>query len=181
MDRPNLLLITTDQQRFDTIAHAANCYTGDTNDAIFTPHLNYLLGSGTHFRRCYSDAPICMAARATIMTGRHGHRNDYHQNGGKTVPMTRHPTLPGVLGYAGYQTRAIGKMHFNPLRAHYGFQHMQLLPDYLREMKERGHSPMDHGLGQNEMEPGFATVHGKVFGRTSAKNQSGCSGIKAIA
>ncbi|MEL7238634.1 MAG: sulfatase-like hydrolase/transferase [Planctomycetota bacterium] len=35
---------------------------------------------------------------------------------------------------------------------------MELLPDYLRDMQSRGITPMDHGMGQNEMEPVFATT-----------------------
>ena len=61
MNRPNILLITTDQQRFDTIAALGNSH-------IFTPHLNWLTDEGTSFDRCYADCPICMPSRATIMT-----------------------------------------------------------------------------------------------------------------
>ena len=57
-ERPNVLLITTDQQRFDTI-HAAG------NDAIFTPHLNWLCDTGIRFSRGYTDCPVCAPARAT--------------------------------------------------------------------------------------------------------------------
>jgi len=64
-DRPNILLITTDQQRFDTI-HAAG------NPHIFTPHLNWLLNEGIHFTRCYSDCPVCIPARATPFSSRSG-------------------------------------------------------------------------------------------------------------
>ena len=56
-DRPNVVLITTDQQRFDTI-HAAG------NQHIYTPHLDWLVDQGVQFTRCYTDAPICVAARA---------------------------------------------------------------------------------------------------------------------
>ncbi|MCZ7646683.1 MAG: sulfatase-like hydrolase/transferase [Planctomycetota bacterium] len=144
----HLLLITTDQQRWDTI-HAAG------NPHIRTPHLNWLLDSGIHFSRCYSDAPICMAARCTIMTGRHGYTNQYMGNQPNT-PMDARTSLPGILARHGYQTRAEGKMHFSPNRGHFGFEHMEILDDYYRYMKQHPHLgvPTDHGLGQNEMEPG---------------------------
>jgi len=152
-ERPNIILITTDQQRFDTI-HAAG------NDHIFTPHLDWMCDRGIRFSRAYTDAPLCVAARATIMTGRQGFSNNLTDNSGKVMPMADHPTLPGILTEAGYQTRAVGKMHFQPRRANYGFEHMELLEEYYRHMArhpDRG-VPMNHGIGQNEMVPVLSTV-----------------------
>jgi len=158
MSPPNILLITTDQQRFDTIHAAVEGYPG--NPYIRTPHLNWLCDNGIRFTRCYTDAPVCIAARTTIMTGRHGYTNKQTSNAGETLPIDPVRSLPGLMTSAGYQTRAVGKMHFLPNRAHYGFEHMEILDDYYQEMAvhpERGR-PTDHGLGQNEMEPAIATV-----------------------
>lgn len=51
-------------------------------------------------------------------------------------------------------------MHFTPERARYGFDEMILPADYYQEMARSGSSvqPMRHGLGQNELFPGLATV-----------------------
>lgn len=152
--RPNILLVTTDQQRFDTI-HAAG------NPAIFTPHLNWLLAQGIQFTRAYVDCPISCPSRATLMTGRHAFTNGMRTNTTNEACLAANPTLPGILARAGYQTRAIGKMHFHPMRAHYGFEHMELPHDYYRAMARRGADagvPKDHGIGENEMEPVFSTV-----------------------
>ena len=73
MAKPNILLITTDQQRFDTI-HALG------NDYIYTPHMNWLADEGISFRRAYADCPVCMPSRASIMTGRHGYALGYTNN-----------------------------------------------------------------------------------------------------
>jgi arylsulfatase A-like enzyme len=64
------------------------------------------------------------------------------------------------LSDCGYGTAAIGKMHFTPQRARYGFGEMLLPDDYYRAMAESGNplQPMRHGLGQNELYPGMATV-----------------------
>ncbi len=62
--RPNLLLIVTDQQRFDTIRALGNPH-------IRTPHLDWLVDTGVTFTRAYSDAPICVPARSTLITGLH--------------------------------------------------------------------------------------------------------------
>ena len=152
-DRPNILLITTDQQRFDTI-HAGG------NPFIRTPHLNWLADRGVRFSRCYSDAPVCVPARTTIMTGRAGYRSNLTLNAADVRPIDSAMSLPGLLTRAGYQTRAHGKMHFIPQRKNYGFEHMELLEDYYRYMaKHPEHGiPSDHGMGQNEMEPVISTV-----------------------
>ena len=151
-DRPNLILITTDQQRWDALGRAES----ELSRAAWTPHLNWLCDQGVRFTRGYTDCPICVAARASIMTGRHGWRQGLIGNAQQPVPQATHPTLPGLLTAAGYQTRAVGKMHFNPVRANYGFEHVELPYDYVREMRRRGGlQPFAHGMGQNEMEPAF--------------------------
>lgn len=152
-ERPNILLITTDQQRFDTLHAGGNPY-------IRTPHLNWLLDRGIHFSRCYSDAPLCVPARATMMTGRTGYRNNLTTNADDIRPIDSSTSLPGLLTQAGYQTRAQGKMHFAPRRKNYGFEHMELLEDYYRYMSKHPEYgiPSDHGMGQNEMEPVISTV-----------------------
>ena len=150
-ERPNILLITTDQQRFDTI-HAHG------NNHIYTPHLNWLADEGISFSRCYATSPICMASRLSIMTGMHGHSLGMTGNDDRVFPMRGRPTLPGVLTASGYQTRAQGKMHFAPMRANYGFEHMELPSDFYRGIVNSPHVPKGHGVGENEIEPVISTV-----------------------
>ncbi len=151
-DQHNLLLITTDQQRFDTIA-AGGC------PWMRTPHLDWMCDQGVRFTRTYADCPVCVPSRYSIMTGRHAFRQQTEFNPWRPAGIDRSRTLPALLGAAGFQTRAIGKMHFVPERDHNGFQHMELLPDYYRQAARRGLRPMDTGLGQNELAPALATVH----------------------
>ena len=153
MSRPNILLITTDQQRFDTIAALGNKH-------IYTPHLNWLVDEGITFTRCYADCPICMPSRATIMTGKMGTTLGLVENKDEIMPMAAHDTLPAILTRNGYQTRAQGKMHFSPMRANYGFEHMELPMDYYIERNRdiKGGIPKAHGVGENELEPVISTV-----------------------
>lgn len=60
--RPNILLITTDQQRFDTIRSLGN-------PLIRTPHIDHLVRNGIAFTSAYSDCPVCIPARWTLMNG----------------------------------------------------------------------------------------------------------------
>ena len=147
MERPNILLITTDQQRFDTI-HALG------NKEIFTPHLNWLVDEGITFNRCYSACPVCMPARATIMTGKEAYTHGLTGNSNDCLPMRDHVTFPKLLTENGYQTRAEGKLHFFPMRATYGIEHADLPMDYFNEMRKYGkYSTRHHGVGENEVEP----------------------------
>lgn len=152
----HILLITTDQQRFDTL----NCLG---NQSIFTPHLNYLAESGITFTRCYADCPICVPGRTTIMTGQRGFESGVVSNATHETVMTavakERTTLPALLTDAGYQTKAMGKMHFEPARAHYGFEEMTLPLDYMRQYDKRHDAaPKRHGVGECEMEPVISTV-----------------------
>jgi arylsulfatase len=82
--------------------------------------LDQLARNGTRFSRAYSECPICIPARRTLMTGTttrtHG---DRAFNPG--APMPDLPTLAGTFREAGYQTYAVGKLHVYPPRDRIGF------------------------------------------------------------
>ena len=59
--RPNILLLCTDQQRWDAL-HAAG------NDDIATPNLDRLAEQGTLFEQCYVQNPVCAPSRSSLMT-----------------------------------------------------------------------------------------------------------------
>ena len=65
-DRPNLVFIFSDQQRYDTM----RCYG---NDWIQTPSLNALASKSLVFQNAYVTQPVCTPARASIMTGLYPH------------------------------------------------------------------------------------------------------------
>lgn len=150
---PNILLITTDQQRHDTTGPTAPTF-------LRTPHLDILGREGIRFSAAYAECPICVPARVSIMTGKSVFSHRVAENSSTAPAMGRDDTLPSGLRAMGYQTAAIGKMHFTPERARHGFDEMILPTDYYREMARKGYQPqpMRHGLGQNELYPGMATV-----------------------
>lgn len=160
MEKENIILITTDQQRFDTIQSLGNKH-------IFTPHLNYMVAEGISFTRCYADCPICVPSRTNIMIGKKGYNstvvsNKSHESVMKEYLQNR-KTLPAVLTDNGYQTKVVGKMHFEPARVNYGFEHMELPLDYLREhdKNQQVARPKAHGVGECEFEPVISTVNAK--------------------
>ena len=111
----NLLFITTDQQRFDSLP----CYG---LDFIRTPNLDRLAREGMVFERAYTPAPLCVPMRAALMTGQWPAtlgvlgNNHWFPSGPGGAPV-----WPEASTAAGYRTAAIGKMHFHPWDARLGF------------------------------------------------------------
>lgn len=101
-DRPNFLLLVTDQHRADHLG----CYG---NSIIETPHIDGLARRGVRFEGCYVANPFCMPNRASLMTGRMPSSHGVRTNG---IPLAkRNRTFVELLGDAGYRTALIGKSH----------------------------------------------------------------------
>ena len=83
-ERPNILLITTDQQRWDAVG-------GTGPSFLRTPHFDHLCREGVRFNRAYSDCPVCVPARRTIMTGQQAHTHGMTEN---SVPVPVATTTP---------------------------------------------------------------------------------------
>lgn len=105
-NRPNILHIFTDQQRFDTIGALGN-------SIIKTPNLDRLVREGTNFNRTYSPSPECVPARASMITGWYPPRTECYCNE-QAMPPEDTPTLMSILANHGYDTIGIGKCHFSP-------------------------------------------------------------------
>jgi arylsulfatase A-like enzyme len=139
--KPNVLVLFTDQQRFDTIKAAGF-------DHMITPNLDRLVGEGCLFENAYTPNPVCIPARHNLITGltarTHGYPNNAHKPMDSAIP-----TLPRILSDNGYITRAIGKMHFQPPRRHHGFDKMELMEElpYKREDDEYAMYLKEVGLG----------------------------------
>ena len=71
--RPNIVLIITDQQRFDTIAAAGF-------DHMITPNLDRLVREGVCFSHMYVTSPSCAPSRASLFTGLYPHTNGVFRN-----------------------------------------------------------------------------------------------------
>ncbi len=106
-NRPNILLITSDQQHFDTLGFA--------NPHIRTPALDRLAREGTHFTRAYCNNPTCTPSRASIITGMYPSTHGAWSLGTKLPEDV--PTVGHRFVDAGYSTALIGKAHFQPLRS----------------------------------------------------------------
>jgi len=101
----NILLITTDQMRFD----ALGCNGGLVAK---TPVIDKLAREGINYQRAHNQNVVCMPARATIMTGQYVSTHGVWMNGVALPEET--PTIAHWLQDHGYQTALLGKAHFEP-------------------------------------------------------------------
>jgi len=65
-ERPHIILIMTDQQRFDTLA--AWGY-----GQMITPHMDRIAAEGVSFRQAYCPGATCISSRAATFTGMYAH------------------------------------------------------------------------------------------------------------
>lgn len=105
MTRPNILLITSDQQRGD-------CY-GFEGRRVKTPHLDQMAADGTRFSACVTPNVVCQPSRASILTGQLPLTHGVHDNGIDLDPAVGRNGFAGALSAAGYDTRFVGKAHFS--------------------------------------------------------------------
>jgi len=112
LQRPNIILITTDQQRGD-------CLGIENHPVVQTPLLDWVAASGTRFSRAYSACPVCVPARRTTLTGRKAVNHGVLCNAQLDLP---YPTIASCLRDAGYQTHLVGKGHFGPAPTECGFE-----------------------------------------------------------
>jgi len=101
-EKPNIIYIFSDQHRGDTLG----CVGHPT---VITPNLDRLASEGVVFSKCFTNSPLCMPARATMMTGQyvceHGvWKNDIEAN-------SKSPSHVRNIRDAGYHTALIGKTH----------------------------------------------------------------------
>jgi arylsulfatase A-like enzyme len=104
MARPNILFITSDQQRGD-------CY-GFRGRNVSTPHLDLLASEGTSLETVITPCLVCQPARASILTGLLPRTHRVHDNGIDLEADIGEKGFAGSLSASGYRTAKIGKAHF---------------------------------------------------------------------
>lgn len=118
MSKRNVLLITSDQQHWNTLGHL--------NPEVKTPALDQLAEQGTTFTQAYCPNPTCTPTRASLITGKYPSQHGAYSLGTK-LPETE-PTLGDYLHQVGYQTALVGKAHFQPLRGTDDFSTLESYP-----------------------------------------------------
>lgn len=159
--QPNVLLITTDHWPASLLGIAGH-------PAIQTPTLDHLARSGTRYTNAYSECPVCIPARRTLMTGTtprtHGDRIF------KVLePMPNFPTLAQTFRDANYQAYAVGKLHVYPQRDRIGFDDVILaeegrpilgaIDDYDLWLAEQGYPGEGYGHGMSNNDYAYRPWH----------------------
>jgi len=101
-EKPNILWICTDQQRFDTLGCMGNRF-------VRTPHLDAMAESGVLFEHAYCQSPVCTPSRVSFLSGRYPHATGVTQNGQSVLP--RETFVTKLLADAGYVGGLSGKLH----------------------------------------------------------------------
>ena len=153
--KPNILFIISDQFRWDCLSIAGH-------PTVETPNLDDIASSGVRFTNAYSSCPSCIAARASIFTGKNPDHTGFlgyeDCNDWDFENM-----LPQMLRDDGYQTHCVGKTHFYPQRKHCGFEGLDsyeasqnldgdYVNDYFEWVNEKTDGKLherDLGLGSN--------------------------------
>ena len=154
-ESPNVLLICTDHWPGRLLGCAGH-------PIIQTPTLDRLARNGVRFPNSYSECPVCIPARRTLMTGTtcrtHG---DRVFNTTLEMPAGT-PTIAQTFRKAGYQTYAVGKLHVYPQRDRIGFDDVILceegriqfgtFDDYELFLGDRGYAGKQfaHGMCNND-------------------------------
>ena len=102
VDRPNIIFILTDDQRFDALGYAGN-------ELIHTPEMDKLAEAGTYFSNAMVTTPICAASRASLISGVYERTHRFNFQTGDIREEYMANAYPKVLRQSGYHTGFYGK------------------------------------------------------------------------
>ena len=136
-EQPNILWFSGD----DMAVHGISAYDSRFSDMKITPNIDRIAEEGVRFERCYVSNSVCAPSRATLLTGKHSHKNGKYGN----IEPYNHDQMQfqKLIGQGGYQSAIIGKTHLPG--SIQGFDYWETLPG--------------HGLYEN---PVFITAEGRV-------------------
>lgn len=120
--RPNIVFIMSD----DHAAQAISAYGHPVSRLAPTPNIDRIAEEGAIFLDNYCANSICGPSRASVLTGKHSHKNGFMRNWAKGFDGTQQ-TISKILQQNGYQTAVIGKWHL--ISKPTGFDYWKILND----------------------------------------------------
>ena len=154
MDKPNILLITSDQQHWNAI--------GTRNPEVSTPNLDRLAKAGVSFSRAYCPNPTCTPSRSSLITGLYPSQHGAWSLGTKLPEDVQ--TIGDILGQSGYKTALVGKAHFQPLASSPEFPSLEAYPtlqdlEFWRTYSERFYGFHHVELARNHVNEAHVGQH----------------------
>lgn len=104
-DKPNILLIITDQQSAESTSFNLG------HRYLNTPNMDYLAENGVTFTNAYCANPLCVPSRSSMFTGRYPHELNIQTNENKRIDPVMFPVLGTIFSNNGYETGYVGKWH----------------------------------------------------------------------
>lgn len=120
--RPNIIFILSD----DHATQAISAYGHPISKIARTPNIDRIAENGAIFLNNYCANSISGPSRASILTGKHSHKNGFLANWNKEFDGSQQ-TLPKIFQENGYKTAIVGKWHL--LSKPTGFEHWMILRD----------------------------------------------------
>ena len=105
-EKPNIIFFFTDDQSYDTQKDFGN-------PDVITPNLDRLANEGLVFLRHYNTTAICMASRASVMTGQYEYKTGCNFSHGHLGTKQWSTSYPVLLRQAGYRVGFAGKFGFS--------------------------------------------------------------------
>ncbi|MFW6309353.1 MAG: sulfatase [bacterium] len=120
-EKPNILMIMTDQHRADMMTCAGR-------DEVPTPNIDRIAENGIRITNANCPYPVCLASRSSLLTGMYAHNTGAINNSDRLD--WRYRTITHHFADNGYLTGLIVKMHFNDVHNH-GFEYYMSINDWL--------------------------------------------------
>lgn len=149
-DKPNIIVVYTDDQRWDTLGHM--------------PAVSRLADEGVYFTNSFVTTPVCGPSRASLLTGRLASTQGITLNEGASSQFDPSDTIAVRLQAQGYTTALFGK-YLNGYRDQFpnvppGWSEWRVFRDAIQDLFSAGSLHVDPVLSENgqfKREIGYST------------------------
>ena len=135
MNKPNIIFILSDQQRWDTLG----CYGQSLN---VTPNIDRMASEGVRFENTFTCQPVCGPVRSCLQTGKYAAETGCFRNG-IALPL-KEKTIAHWLSEADYEVGYIGKWHLATTTANDHLQDDNIQSQPQAETLENGTRIVDY-------------------------------------
>ena len=150
-DRPNILLIQSDQHRYDCTGLGATAHGDEPHPGRLaqTPAIDRLGAEGVWFSHAFTSTPTCCPARQSLLCGKWPEVHGGLWNYGTGIPeqLFDQPTWTQSLAAGGYSLGYVGRWEVHPAKGpqEYGFSEWIEAKDYAAWRRQQGLPGYEHG------------------------------------